>query len=683
MKKNLLMYVVLLSSTIITCGCTPKETTSLSIEGVVVSSKDNVREIKVDETLQLSASVYPLEASQEVSWASSNETVASVNASGLVSALSVGNASIIATSIANSSISQSFSIIVKEKDVVEIVPTSVKIDSAEISKELKTGESITLSATVLPVEASQSVEWTSSDETIASVRRGEVTALKEGSVTISVNAKDYADIKDSITLNITKSDDVVINKDYETMSYVAHADFMTLDNETPVKVKGVVSYILPLNENKVSYYIQNGSEGYYVYAQDYTSFPVELGKSYEVGGLKKYYRGNNEIVDVEYFKELNENLTYTISDLNGKNPSSVDEMSEYHNSYIKGIAQIEKAVTPSSKAYSVSVKINDASTVLRVDPSYMTAEEFTTISDSFSLAVVGSNVEFSGIMTAFGYGKPSNQIQILKSSDLKFAKITPMDEINAVSSSLLIQSSFSTSDTTIVLPTNLDKFANVDITWSSDSALIDVENGTVTHGSNDAVVTLTATIQHKEDASASVTKTFKVSVYGTSFEHEEIVSFDLEDAISENLSYGNSPSKPSYAEGNVTLGNPKKTWMLRNALISSTDNDHFDGKFSIRTQAASTHEATGRIEILEAGEYNYVQFSAAVYGNDNPGIRIGVEYTTDDGKTWIDSQTIITINSSELQMYRVALPSGNKRIAIYVVENSGKRVNIDNIKLYK
>ena len=81
--------------------------------------------------------------------------------------------------------------------------------------------------------------------------------------------------------------------------------------------------------------------------------------------------------------------------------------------------------------------------------------------------------------------------------------------------------------------------------------------------------------------------------------------------------------------------------------------------------------------------YNVVEFATAVYGNDAKGIQIIIEYSTDSGKTWVAAEEVITVDSKTLETYRIKLPEGNKRVAIVVVENSGRRVNIDNIKLMK
>ena len=94
-------------------------------------------------------------------------------------------------------------------------------------------------------------------------------------------------------------------------------------------------------------------------------------------------------------------------------------------------------------------------------------------------------------------------------------------------------------------------------------------------------------------------------------------------------------------------------------------------------------EETARIEIQEDGEYNVVEFAVATYGNDAHGAQIKIEYSTDSGATWTAAPEIITVESATFQTYRIKLPEGVKRVAIVLVENTGRRVNIDNIKLMK
>ena len=672
MKKILVFLGLLLVVTLFgACG-------GATVEGITISSEGNVRTVAAGETLQLTAKVFPEKANQEVDWASSDETLATVDAKGLVTALLKGEVSITATSKANDKIKQTFSLIIEEGKEVEVPAESITLTAENNVTTCKAGETLVLSAIVNPAEANQSVEWSSSDETVATVSRGTVTGKKEGTVVITATARNDENVKATISLTITKSDDPTFTKDWENMELSSHETYLTAENETPLKVKGVVTHVCPEKDGAVNYYIQNGNQGFYVYAQDAATFPVEVGKVYEVGGFKKYYRGLNEIVDVEYFKAIDEKITYSVNALEGVATNNLDAVAPFHCSFVSGKAVLVSA-SVATKAYNVIAMVGEYETTFRVDPANMTAEEFEAVNKKFAGAVVGGEFEFVGIMSAFGYGTPSPQIQIIKADDVKLAELSIKDLLEAAADSISIATSVSFAKNEIVLPTAVEGF-DATLTWSSSSELIDVATGKVNHGTENTKVTLTATLVLNGE---EYKKSFEVLVFAAdNTQYETVVLFDLEDAEAPN-SYGNSASKSGYAEGTVTLGTPKATWMLRNALIAAATNDIYDGTMSIRAQAGKSKEETARIEIQQDGMYNVIEFATAVYGNDAKGIQIIIEYSTDSGKTWVAAEEVITVDSKTLETYRIKLPEGNKRVAIVVVENSGRRVNIDNIKLMK
>ena len=72
----------------------PPDTTS-AINGVVILSMGNDHTVKVDESLQLSATVYPLSASQDVTWESGDSSIATVDEKGVIKAVKDGTTSII------------------------------------------------------------------------------------------------------------------------------------------------------------------------------------------------------------------------------------------------------------------------------------------------------------------------------------------------------------------------------------------------------------------------------------------------------------------------------------------------------------------------------------------------------------------------------------------------------------
>lgn len=658
----------------------------VAVSGISITAANNAREIKVDETLQLTATIFPENAEEKgVTWETSNEEFASVSDSGLVKGLAVGNVDIIATSVENKSISQKYSLIVKAKDPETVVPTEVKISVPGNVTELKVGERLSLTATVLPEGASQAVNWVSSDPEIAEVRTtGEVQALKEGTVKITASCKNAPTIKNEISLKINKAS--MTEGDYPNMPIMSHEDFMEAENGTPVKVKGVVTHVTPMGkESKLSFYIQNGTEGFYVYEQNAVMYPVEKGKCYEVGGTKKYNLGINEIINTEYFKEISEDLTYVVNEVKGKDVSSLDEMKPYHNSYIEGKGIITKTPAVSEKAYNVNIAMEGKDTVLRIDPKNMTAEEYAAIGNKFKNAIVNTALEFKGVMTAFGYGsKPSStQIQILKSSEIEVKEASLEDQISAVKNSLSVLSSINTDITKIDLPTTVAGFNDISIAWASDNAaVINADDGTVVHAEADTIVNLIATITHSKNAEIKETKEFKVIVLGTVFEHELLVALDCEDAGEVN-SYGVSSTKPNYTVKEtgdmVELGTPKLRWLLKNTLIAK--DNRTDGLCSLRMQNNANPTLAGRVEIQQSGEYNYVQFDGTTFNNDDP-INLGIEYLMDGTTDWVDSGYVFTMDN-KLTTYRIALPEGSKRIAIYIIGTDGKRANLDNIKLFK
>lgn len=95
-----------------------------------------------------------------------------------------------------------------EPDVVAI--TGVVLDSS--SKTLAVGEEFKLTASVKPADADQSVSWSSSDETVATVKKGTVKALKAGKATITATASDdthYAECE--VTVSVATGIDELIS----------------------------------------------------------------------------------------------------------------------------------------------------------------------------------------------------------------------------------------------------------------------------------------------------------------------------------------------------------------------------------------------------------------------------------------------------------------------------------------
>ena len=73
------------------------------------------------------------------------------------------------------------------------------------SSEIMLGGTLQLEVNVVPSEIEATLIWTSSDEDIATVNNGLVSAHEEGEVTITVSVEEQKNISDSILLSIVPS----------------------------------------------------------------------------------------------------------------------------------------------------------------------------------------------------------------------------------------------------------------------------------------------------------------------------------------------------------------------------------------------------------------------------------------------------------------------------------------------
>ena len=119
-----------------------------------------------------------------LAWSSSDETVAKV-VGGKVTALKTGVAKItVTTSDSGKTAECTVTVIAKTYPV-----TGVALDMT--SAELTEGDELVLTSTITPSNATnKNVTWSSSDETVAKVVGGKVTALKAGSARITVTTED-------------------------------------------------------------------------------------------------------------------------------------------------------------------------------------------------------------------------------------------------------------------------------------------------------------------------------------------------------------------------------------------------------------------------------------------------------------------------------------------------------------
>ncbi len=154
-----------------------------------------------DETLQLTATVLPANASNKVvSWQSNNTSVATVDNNGKVTAHKAGSCIITATTTDGSGKTATCNITVNP-----ILATSLTLNLTETN--MRQGDHVTLIATVQPSNASnKDVTWSSSNTTIATVDvDGTVTAVRPGDATITARTVDGSNLTASCSVHVTQS----------------------------------------------------------------------------------------------------------------------------------------------------------------------------------------------------------------------------------------------------------------------------------------------------------------------------------------------------------------------------------------------------------------------------------------------------------------------------------------------
>lgn len=152
---------------------------AVPVEGISLS--DEAIELNKGEKKKLEAIVSPAGATvQNVRWLSTDESVATVSGSGEVSALGTGETEIVVTTVDGGFTASCCVSVVQSAD-------GLSLDKTEL--ELFESESYVLKAVISPSDATdKSVEWKSSDETVATVFGGKVQAMKEGTAVITAKS---------------------------------------------------------------------------------------------------------------------------------------------------------------------------------------------------------------------------------------------------------------------------------------------------------------------------------------------------------------------------------------------------------------------------------------------------------------------------------------------------------------
>ncbi len=325
----------------------------------VKMDKNNLDLATGDEYL-MQVTIYPNNASNsDLSWFSSNDSIATVDSNGMIKAIGVGSCTItVKSSNGNSDVC-----IVKVtkgngKNVVGEIE-EIKIDVDRIV--LKSGTEYTINYEVVPQDAEGYVEWSSSDEKIATVEDGVIKTISQG--TITVVAKNG---KVSSTLYVT-----VVKGDSNTPDVI--------DDGKTIKVEAIT-----LNQTSIAL------------AKDKTyTLVATVAPENATDKTVKWVTSNDKIVKVDANGNIqavaNGTAIITATSANGKSASC--------NVTVKDSTPIEGDYKVTLNQNTLSLNINDSATLVpTVTPNNYVAG-MTWSSNNTKVATVTN-----GVVKAVGAG---------------------------------------------------------------------------------------------------------------------------------------------------------------------------------------------------------------------------------------------------------------------------------------
>lgn len=156
------------------------------LKGVSIVSAEGVTALKKGQTTQLTAKLEPEDTTDKktVTWTSSNDAVATVSTSGMVTAVSDGTVTIYAK-VGDKTASYNLTI-------KEIKLTGISLDTTETILHKDSDQQLTVSYSPENTTDSKQVTWSSSDPSTVSVDgNGKITAKKIGGVVITAKVGNF------------------------------------------------------------------------------------------------------------------------------------------------------------------------------------------------------------------------------------------------------------------------------------------------------------------------------------------------------------------------------------------------------------------------------------------------------------------------------------------------------------
>lgn len=399
--------------------------------------------------------------------------------------------------------------VVKQQENIPV--TSIVISPS--SKTLAINEKTTLSATVLPINATnKSYTWSSVDPAVARVTtEGEVTALKEGTTAIKATANDGSGVVGLCAISVTST-----TYDY---SYTFTDEYFDDSSKSWSCITSGSSFVngIAINSGKEIWgRTKNEITGVKKVIVRYHSSSTSSGKGWIKVGVGDY---EFDKVTVSPVGSSTHRLEFTLDDID----SGLINLRAYANTnslYIEGVdIVLGEVIYPTSitlASTKTTLKIGEtAQLTVNYSPSNTNVKRVIEYNSSSSVYV---SVNSQGVITGQGVGNATISVKVAAETGYLDASIAikvdpiPVQGITLSPKTLSLNVNESSKLTATFNPTNA---TNKGLTWTSkNTAVATVDNS----GNVKAVAVGTATIEVKttdggftDTCSVTVTKQEEIS----------------------------------------------------------------------------------------------------------------------------------------------------------------------------
>lgn len=497
-----------------------------------ITFAENALIIEKGGTAALTPVILPEDATEkQLTWKSSDEAVVTVDENGVVTGVSGGKAVITA-------ITTTDGVYAECEVTVDVRSTAIALDKTEAT--VYCGEALTLSAEFTPADTTnKNITWKSSDESVATVENGAVTALERGTVIITAQAEDSG---------VTAECVVTVNKHVSAVDISAAE--VTLEKGTAATLLVNISPVDATNQKLI------------------------------------WETGDSKVVTVE-------NGTVTAVGVGTATVTAKAEDGGIFDACKITVIQKPAEITLSETA--VSIKEGGELTLgasFGPDDTTETDVEWSTSDDKTA------TVDENGVVTAVSKGE-AEITATSKANPAVSAKciVTVTRGVKGISMDASRKTAYVGREFTLSVSFNPVDATNQNLTWeTSDKSVATVENGVVTpHREGSAVITA-----HSEDGGyiAYCFITVKTGIDSVAFDKTEVMldkkeSITLEvvilpdNASEKNLIWQTSDEEIATVENGVVTAGEKSGVATIKAVAADNENAYAECKVTVKEPVTS------------------------------------------------------------------------------------------------